>query len=160
LPSKNTISKSEGVIPTIFHSVNRFSASIFDSIGSFFRMVFTPARNAEGATTVYDNYFTTLVTTSNPVIIDKNLTKDTVYMYRVRAITNGTQGVWSTGTATKTLSGSTQSGTATAPVCTRNSFCAGSINKFSATGESSEIQCANNNDCKKVGNTKSSTGEQ
>ncbi|MEK7089202.1 MAG: hypothetical protein AAB920_00075, partial [Patescibacteria group bacterium] len=109
-------------------------------------------------------YYVTLSSgIKQPVILDKGLSPDVVYMYRVRIkYANGTVSAWSQPKASRTMSQVGVSRTsASAPVCTRNSYCAFSIkNLVNTRGEASEVQCRNNNDCGKVGKSRSSVQER
>lgn len=110
-----------------------------------------------------DPYFVTISNSvSQPSYIDKGLASDTVYMYRVRPVfSNGSVGNWAVPKAAKTLIGSASITSVSAPVCTRNSYCDFSLKSFANTpGEVSEVQCANNNDCRKVGKLRSTYQEQ
>ncbi len=116
------------------------------------------------STPLNDNpYFITVSNSvTQPSYIDKGLASDTVYMYRVRPVfSGGGVGSWAVPKAAKTLIGSASITSVSAPVCTRNSYCDFSLKSFANTpGEVSEVQCANNNDCRKVGKLRSTYQEQ
>ncbi len=116
------------------------------------------------STPLNDNpYFITVSNSvAQPSYIDKGLASDTVYIYRVRPVfSDGSVGSWAVPKAAKTLIGSASITSVNAPVCTRNSYCDFSLKSFANTpGEVSEVQCANNNDCRKVGKLRSTYQEQ
>ena len=109
-----------------------------------------------------DLYFRSVATTTAPVYVDKNLEPDTVYLYRVRAVYDGTPAritEWSNSGATKTLR-DVGGGTITnRGVCTRNSYCDFSVKSYNSLNdpnaavkmENTEQQCLSNIDCKNVG---------
>jgi len=120
-----------------------------------------PRSNWNGSIEPY--YITLSSVIKQPVILDKGLSPDVVYMYRVRVgYANGSKSAWSLPKASRTMSRAGVSQTsASAPVCTRNSYCAFSIRGLVNTaGEASEVQCRNNNDCGKIGKSKSSVQER
>lgn len=120
-----------------------------------------PRSNWNGSIEPY--YVTISNVIKQPVILDKGLSPDVVYMYRVRvSYANGSKSAWSQPKASRTFSRAGVAQTsASAPVCTRNSYCAFSIKGLVNTaGEASEVQCRNNNDCGKIGKSRSSVQEK